>query len=130
MIQWSWRRLGPIVINPSPGRPLATAVAHMDAVVGNADSTEPFQRVGIGVADSVRAHSFHEVMSIGTDRSRPRVHLVIRWVMPGTVKASAPRRRMDRNGVMAHVKAFSCRASRSSRWADLPVASIVIFIGK
>jgi hypothetical protein len=102
----------------------------MDAVVGNGDSTEPFHRVGIGVADSVRAHPFHEVMSIGADRSRPRVHVVIRRVMPGTVKASAPRRRMDRNGVMAHVKALIGRASRSSRWADLPVASIVIFIGK
>jgi hypothetical protein len=102
----------------------------MDAVVGNTDSTEPFQRVGIGVPDSVRANPFHQVMSIGTDSSRPHVHVMIRWVMPWTVKARAPRRRMDRNGVMAHVKAFSGRASRSSRWADLPVVSIVIFIGR
>ena len=109
----------PIVINPSPWRPLATAVAHMDAVVGNADSTEPFQRVGIGVADPVRAHPFHEVMSIGTDRSRPRVHVVIRWVMPWTVKARAPRRRMDRYSVVAHVQASKVELALLSESSQL-----------
>jgi hypothetical protein len=101
----------------------------MDAVVGNPDSMEPFQRVGIGVPDPVRAHPFHEVVSIRTDHSHPGVHVMIRRVMPGTVKACAPLRRMDRDGVMAHVQAFRTRASRSSRWADLPAVSIVVLIG-
>jgi hypothetical protein len=79
---------------------------------------EPFHRVGIGVPDSVRAHPFHEVVSIRADHSGPGVHVMIRWVMPGTVIARTPLGRMDRDSVMAHVQTFRTGASRSSRWAD------------
>jgi hypothetical protein len=86
---------------------LAAAITLVGAVVGNSDSMEPFHRVGIGVPDPVWAHPFHEVVSIRTDHSHPSVHVMIRWVMPGTVKARTPRRRMDRDGVMAHLQ-LSC----------------------
>jgi hypothetical protein len=54
---------------------------------------------------------------------------MIRWVMPGTVKARAPLRRMDRDGVMAHLQPFRTRASRNLRWVDLPAVFMVVFIG-
>jgi hypothetical protein len=91
----------------------------MDAVVGNADSTEPFHRVGIGVPDPMGAPLFHGVMSIATDRSGPRVHVVIRWVVPGTVKAGAPRRRMDRDSVVAHVRASYVELALPSETSQL-----------
>jgi hypothetical protein len=107
---------------------LAAAVALMGAVIGNADPMEPFHRVGVGVPDSVWAHSFHEVVSIRTDHSHPGVHVMIRRVMPGTVIARTPLGRMDRDSVMAHVQTFRTRAPRSSRW-ELPAVSMVVFIG-
>ena len=51
---------------------------------------KPFQGVGIGVPDIVRAHSFHEVVSVREDPAHPGVHVMFRGVVPGTVIANTP----------------------------------------
>jgi hypothetical protein len=76
----------------------------MLAIVGNADSMEPFQRVRIRVTDSVRAYPDQEVVSLGEDVAGPVDHAVVRRVVPGAVVPLAPRRRMDRDGSVAHLQ--------------------------
>ena len=74
----------------------------MVSVVGDADSMEPFQRVGIGMTDSVDANPHQEVVSIREDVARPGNHAVIRRVVPRAVVSLASRRRMDRDRGVAH----------------------------
>jgi hypothetical protein len=74
----------------------------MVAIVGDADSMKPFQRVRIGVTDSVGAHADQEVVSIREDVARPTDHAVVRWVVPGAAVPLASRRRMDGDRSVAH----------------------------
>jgi hypothetical protein len=76
----------------------------MVAIVSDADPMEPFQRVRIGVTDSVGAHPDQEVVSIREDVAGPGDHAVIRRVVPGAVVPIASRRRMDRDRGMAHLE--------------------------
>ena len=64
---------------------LAATIAGMVAIVGDADPMEPFQRVRIGVTDSVSAHPDQEVLSIREDVAGPTDHAVVRRVVPGAV---------------------------------------------
>jgi hypothetical protein len=63
----------------------------MVAIVGDADSMEPFQRVRIGVTDSVGAHADQEVVSIREDVAGPADHPVVRRVVPGAAVPLAGR---------------------------------------
>jgi hypothetical protein len=56
---------------------LTATIAGMVAIVGDADSMEPFQRVRIGVTDSVGAHPDQEVVSIREDVAGPANHAVV-----------------------------------------------------
>jgi hypothetical protein len=76
----------------------------MVAIVGDADATEPFERVRVGVTDSVGAHPDQEVVSIREDVAGPADHAVVRWVVPGAVVPLASRRRMDSDRSVAHVE--------------------------
>jgi len=76
----------------------------MVAIVGDAYSMEPLQRVRIGVTDSVGAHPDQEVVSIREDVAGPAEHAVVRRVVPGAAVPLASRRRMDRNRGVAHPK--------------------------
>ena len=83
---------------------LAATIAGMVAIVGDADSMEPFQRVRIGVTDSVGAHPDQEVVSIREDVAGPTDHAVVRRVVPGAAVPLASRRRMDRDRSVAHLE--------------------------
>jgi hypothetical protein len=76
----------------------------MVAIVDGADSMEPFQRVGIGVPDSVGAQPDQEIVSIREDVAGPADHAVVGGVVPGTVIPLASRRRMDRDRSVAHLE--------------------------
>jgi hypothetical protein len=76
----------------------------MVAIVRDADSMEPFERVRIGVTDSVGAHPDQEVVSIREDVAGPADHAVVRWVVPWAVVPLASRRRMDRDRSVAHLE--------------------------
>jgi hypothetical protein len=79
-----------LVFSSPIGYVFAATVAFMYAIVGDADSMEPFKGVRIRVRDIVRAHPFHEVMSVRTDPAEPRLHVMVRWVVPGTVITRTP----------------------------------------
>jgi hypothetical protein len=55
----------------------------MIATVRDADSVKPFQRVRIGVTDSVGAHADQEVVSIREYVAGPANHAVVRRIVPG-----------------------------------------------
>ena len=83
---------------------LAATITGMVAVVGDADSMEPFQRVGIGVTDPVGAHPDQEVVSIREDVAGPADHAMVRRVVPRAPVPLASRRRMDRDRSVAHLE--------------------------
>jgi len=83
---------------------LAATITGMVAIVGDADPMEPFQRVRIGVTDSVGAHPDQEVVSIREDVARPADHAVVRRVVPGAPVPLASRRRMNRDRSVAHLE--------------------------
>lgn len=83
---------------------LAATIAGMVAVVGDADSMEPFQRVRVGVTDSVGAHPDQEVVSIREDFAGPADHAVVRRVVPRAAVPFASRRRMDRDRSVVHLE--------------------------
>jgi hypothetical protein len=87
----------------------AAAVALVTAVVGDADAMEPLERIRVGVADLVPADAFDEVVPIHADPSRPGDHVMIRRVVPGAAIALTPRRGVDRDGGMAHLKPLDAR---------------------
>jgi hypothetical protein len=64
---------------------LAATITGMVAIVRDADPMEPFQRVRIGVTDSVGAHPDQEVVAIREDVAGPADHAVVRRVVPGAV---------------------------------------------
>jgi len=74
----------------------------MVAIVRDADPMKPFQRVRIGVTDSVGAHADQEVVSIREDVAGPADHAMVRRVVPGTGVPLASRRRMDGDRSLAH----------------------------
>jgi hypothetical protein len=76
----------------------------MVAIVGDADPMEPFQRVRIGVTDSIEAHADEEVVSVSEDSVGPADHAVVRRVVPGTAEPLASRRRMGRDRSVAHLE--------------------------
>jgi hypothetical protein len=76
----------------------------MVAIVDGADSMEPFQRVRIGVPDSVGAQPDQEIVSIREDVAGPADHAVVGGVVPGAVVPLASRRRMDRDRSVAHLE--------------------------
>lgn len=84
----------------------------MPSVVVNAYPVEPLKRVRIGMPDTVRADSLHEIVSIQADSARPRAHMVIRWIVPGAVMPGASLRRVDGDGRVAHGVAGGSRWSR------------------
>jgi len=49
----------------------------MVAIVGDVDPVKPFQRVRIGVTDSVGAHADQEVVSIREDVARSADHAMV-----------------------------------------------------
>ena len=63
-ITWARAGLGCKVRRPP-------TITGMVAFVGDADSMKPFQRVRIGVTDSVGAHPDQEVVSIREDVAGP-----------------------------------------------------------
>jgi hypothetical protein len=81
---------------------LTATVAGMVAIVGDADSMKPFQRVRIGVTETIDAHPDEEVVSIREDVAGPADHAVVRRVMPGAALPLASRRRMDRDRSVGH----------------------------
>ena len=83
-------------------RLLAATIAGMVAIVRDADSMKPFQRVRIGVTDPVGAHADQEVVSIREDVAGPADHAVVRRVVPGAAVPLASRRRMDGDRSVAH----------------------------
>jgi hypothetical protein len=83
---------------------LAASIAGMFAIVADADPMKPFQRVRIGVTDSVCAHPDQKVVSIREDVAWPADHAVVRWIVPGAVVSLASRRRMDRDRGVAHLE--------------------------
>jgi hypothetical protein len=83
---------------------LAATITGMVAIVGDADSMEPFQRVRIGVTDSVGAYPDQEVVSLREDVAGPADHAVVRRVVPGAAIPLASRGRMDRDRCVAHLE--------------------------
>ena len=83
---------------------LAATITGMVAIVGDADPMEPFQRVRIGVTDSIEAHADEDVVSVSEDIAGPADHAVVRRVVPGTAVSLASRRRMGRDRSLAHVE--------------------------
>jgi hypothetical protein len=83
---------------------LTATITGMVAIVGDADSMEPFQRVRIGVTDSVGAHPDQEVVSIREDVAGPADHAVVRRIVPGAPVPLASRGRMDRDRCVAHLE--------------------------
>jgi hypothetical protein len=83
---------------------LAATIAGMVAIVRDADSMKPFQRVRIGVTDPVGAHADQEVVSIREDVAGPADHAVVRRVVPGAAVSLASRRRMDGDRSVAHLE--------------------------
>jgi hypothetical protein len=74
----------------------------MVAIVGDANSMKPFQRVRIGMTDSVDAHPDQQVVSIREDIAGPANHAVVRRLVPGAAVPLASRRRMDGDRSVAH----------------------------
>jgi hypothetical protein len=74
----------------------------MVAIIGDADAMEPFQRVRIGVTDSVGAYPDQEFVSIREDVAGPPDHAVVRRVVPSTAIPFASRRRMDHDRSVTH----------------------------
>jgi hypothetical protein len=89
-------------------RLLAATIAGMVAIVRDADSMKPFQRVWIGVTDPVGAHADQEIVSICEDVAGPADHAVVRRVVPGAGVSLASRRRMDGDGSVAHPERIGC----------------------
>jgi len=83
---------------------LTATITGVVAIVGDADSTELFQRVRIGVTDSVGAHPDQEVVSIREDVAGPADHPVVRRIVPGAAVPLASRGRMDRDRCVAHLE--------------------------
>jgi hypothetical protein len=83
---------------------LTATITGMVAIVGGAESMEPFQQVRIGMTDSVGAHPDQEVVSIREDVAGPADHAVVRRIVPGAAVPLASRGRMDRDRSVAHLE--------------------------